>query len=80
MTGVQTCALPIYDSRPVREAVEAIYRAYDLFGEASKVLNKQQMQEEAEAKALEVKEQSKKSSLLMGLKLAAEDEEKSDDE
>jgi len=68
------------DSRPVREAVEAIYRAYDLFGEASKVLNKQQMQEEAEAKALEVKEQSKKSSLLMGLKLAAEDEEKSDDE
>ena len=47
------------DSRPVREAVESVYRAYDMFGEAAKVLNKQKMQEEAEAQALEVKEKNK---------------------
>ncbi len=53
------------DSRPVREAIEAIYRAYDMMGEAAKVLNKQKMQEEAEEKATEIKEKNKKSSLEM---------------
>lgn len=63
------------DSRPVREAIEAIYRAYDMMGEAAKVLNKQKMQEEAEEKAIEVKDKAKKSSLLDALILASEDEE-----
>jgi hypothetical protein len=66
----------VLDSRPVREAVEAIYRAYDMIGEASKVLNKQHMQEQAEEQALEVKEKNKgkKSSLLFGLRLVASEE------
>ena len=65
----------VLDSRPVREAVEAIYRAYDMMGEAGKVLNKQRMQEDAEEKAFEVKEKNKgkKSSILAGLNLAAEE-------
>jgi hypothetical protein len=69
-------------SRPVREGVEAIYRAYNLLGEASKALNKQRMQEEAEEQALEVKDKNKKksSSVLFGLALAAEDEEDDDEE
>jgi hypothetical protein len=68
----------VLDSRPVREAVEAIYRAYDMMGEAAKVLNKQHMQEEAEEQATEVKEKNKgkKSSILAGLNFAAaEDDE-----
>jgi hypothetical protein len=65
----------VLDSRPVREAVEAIYRAYDLMGEAAKVLNKQHMQEQAEEQAVEIKDKNKKkSSALFGLNLAAEDE------
>jgi hypothetical protein len=65
------------DSRPVREAVESVYRAYDMFGEAAKVLNKQRMQEEAEEQALEVKEKNKKksSSVLFGLTIASDDED-----
>ena len=67
----------VLDSRPVREAVEAIYRAYDMMGEAGKVLNKQRMQEDAEEKAFEVKEKNKgkKSSILAGLNLAAEEDD-----
>jgi len=63
----------VLDSRPVREAVESIFRAYDMMGEAAKLLSKQHMQEEAEAKATEVKEKNKKSSLLMGLSIAGEE-------
>ena len=65
------------DSRQVREAVEAIYRAYDQLGAAAKVLGKQQMQEEAEEEALKVKDKGgkKKGSLLDGLVLASDDEE-----
>ena len=60
------------DSRPVREAVEAIYRAYDMLGLAAKVLGKQQMQEDAEEEAIKVKEKGKKKgSLLDSLALAA---------
>jgi len=61
------------DSRPVREAVEAIYRAYDLLGQAAKVLGKQQMQEQAEEDAVKQKEKGKKKkgSLLDDLSLAA---------
>ena len=51
----------ILDTRPVREAVESIYRSYDMMGEAAKVLNKQNMQEEAEEKAVEVKNKKKSS-------------------
>jgi ribosomal protein L37AE/L43A len=59
------------DSRPVREAVEAIYRAYDLLGQAAKVLGKQQMQEQAEEDAVKQKEKGKKKgSLLDSLVLA----------
>ena len=36
----------VNDTRPVREAVEAIFRAADLFDEATKTLNKQHQQEE----------------------------------
>jgi hypothetical protein len=64
----------VLDSRPVREAVEAIYRAYDLMGEAAKVLNKQHIQEQAEEKAIEVKEKNnKKSSVLFSLSLVGEE-------
>lgn len=63
----------VLDSRPVREAVEAIYRAYDLMGEAAKVLNKQHMQEQAEEQATEIKNKGKKSSLLFSLALAGEE-------
>jgi|SRR5271157_212677 len=60
------------DTRAVREAVEAIFRAYDLLGCAAKVLGKQQMQEDAEAEAVKVKEKGskKKGSLLDCLVLA----------
>jgi hypothetical protein len=51
------------DTRPVREAVDSIYKVYQLMGEATKVLNKQLMQEEAEKTAVEVKEKGKKSSV-----------------
>jgi hypothetical protein len=65
------------DSRPVREAIEAIYRAYDMMGEAAKVLNKQKMQEDAEEKAIEIKDtnKGKKSSLLDSLVFASEAED-----
>jgi hypothetical protein len=63
----------VLDSRPVREAIESVYRAYDMMGEAAKVLNKLNMQEESEAAALEVKEKNKKSSLLFGLNVADEE-------
>ena len=60
------------DSRPVREAVEAIYRAYGLLGTAAKVLGKQDMQEKAEADAIELKGKAKKKgNLLDSLVLAA---------
>jgi len=63
----------VLDSRPVREAVESVYRAYDMMGEAAKVLNKLNMQEESEAAALEVKDKNKKGSLLDSLILAGEE-------
>ena len=70
----------VLDSRPVREAVEAIYRAYDLMGEAAKVLNKQHMQEQAEEQATEIKNKGKKSSsMLFGLALAADEEDDKDE-
>jgi hypothetical protein len=68
-------ATEVLDSRPVREAIEAIYRAYDMMGEAAKVLNKLYMQEQAEEQATAVKEKNKKSSLLGGLTIASEDED-----
>jgi len=66
----------VNDSRMVREAVEAIFLAYDLLGQAAKVLGKQEMQEKAEEEAVKVKEKSKKSSILGDLILAAEEEER----
>jgi hypothetical protein len=62
------------DTRPVREAVEAIFRAADMFGEAVKVLNKQDMQEKSEEEAAKIKADNKgrgKSSSLGGLMFAA---------
>jgi hypothetical protein len=58
----------VNDSRPVREAVEGIYKAGDMFDEAVKVFAKQQSQEESEEAAAKVK--GKKSSFL-GLSVAA---------
>lgn len=54
---------------PVRNFVESIYKAYSLCDDAVKTLNKQEMQEKAEAEAAEIKKQNKKSSLL-GLSVA----------
>jgi hypothetical protein len=65
----------VNDSRPVREAVESIYKSMDMFGEAIKTINKLMMAEEAEEQAIAVKEKNKKSSSLLGLALAAEDSE-----
>jgi hypothetical protein len=61
----------VNDTRPVREAVEAIFRAADMFDEATKTLNKQDQQEKNEAEAAEIKAKNKKSSSLGGLALAA---------
>lgn len=60
------------DTRPVREAVESIYRAHDMFGEAIKTLGKQQMAEEAEKAAMAAKQApaKKASSKLFGLSIA----------
>jgi len=62
-------------SRPVREAVEAIFRAGDMFDEAVKVLNKQEIQEESAAEAEKIKDakgsKGKQSSVFGGLKLVA---------
>lgn len=60
----------VNDTRAVREAVEAIFRAADMFDEATKTLNKQLQQEESEAAAQEIKAKNKKSSYA-GLALAA---------
>jgi hypothetical protein len=60
----------VNDTRPVREAVESIFRSADMFDEATKALNKQQQQEESEAAAQEIKAKNKKSSYA-GLALAA---------
>lgn len=60
----------VNDTRPVREAVEGIFRVADMFDEATKALNKQHQQEESEAAAAEIKAKNKKSS-LEGLALAA---------
>ena len=58
----------VNDTRPVREAVEAIFRAADMFDEAVKVLSKMQMQEESEAEAAKIKDQNKgKKSSFLGL-------------
>lgn len=54
---------------PVRNFVETIYKAYSLCDDAVKTLNKQQMQEDAEKEAAEIKKNNKKSSLL-GLTVA----------
>jgi len=62
----------VNDTRAVREAVEAIFRAADMFDEATKTLNKQHQQEESEAAAAEIKEKNKgKKSSFDGLALAA---------
>jgi hypothetical protein len=62
----------VNDTRPVREAVEAIFRAADLFDEATKTLNKQDQQEKSEAEAAKVKSENKgKKSNLGGLAVAA---------
>lgn len=65
----------VNDSRPVREAVESIFRAAGMFDEATKTLNKQLMQEEAEQEAAKIKEENKgkKSSLFGGLTIADEE-------
>ena len=60
----------VNDTRPVREAVEAIFRAADMFDEATKTLNKQDQQEKSEAEAAEIKAKNKKSS-FGGLAFAA---------
>lgn len=60
----------VNDTRAVREAVESIFRAADMFDEATKTLNKQQQQEESEAAAQDIKAKNKKSSFA-GLALAA---------
>jgi hypothetical protein len=65
----------VNDQRAVREAVEAIFRAGDMFDEAIKTLNKQVAQEESDAEAAKVKEKGKKEASLYGLSLAAEEEE-----
>jgi hypothetical protein len=62
----------VNDTRAVREAVESIFRAADMFDEATKALSKQHQQEESEAAAAEVREKSKgKKSSYEGLALAA---------
>jgi hypothetical protein len=62
----------VNDTRPVREAVEAIFRAADMFDEAVKVLSKMQMQEESEVEAAKIKDQNKgKKSSFLGLSIAA---------
>ena len=61
----------VNDTRVVREAVEAIFRAADLMGGALKALGKQHEQEESEAAAQEIKAKNKKSSIAGGLSLAA---------
>jgi hypothetical protein len=61
----------VNDSRPVREAVEAIFRAADMFDEATKALSKQDQQEKSEAEAAEIVKAKKKSSSFEGLALAA---------
>lgn len=60
----------VNDTRPVREAVEGIFRAADAFDEAVKTLNKQDQQEKSEAEAAEIKAKNKKSS-FGGLTFAA---------
>ena len=62
----------VNDTRAVREAVESIFRAADMFDEATKALSKQHQQEESEAAAAEVREKTKgKKSSFEGLALAA---------
>jgi hypothetical protein len=62
----------VNDTRAVREAVEAIFRAADMFDEATKTLSKQHQQEESEAAAAVVREKTKgKKSSFEGLALAA---------
>jgi hypothetical protein len=62
----------VNDTRPVREAVEAIFRAADLFNEATKVLSKQQAQVESEEAAAKIKAENKgKKSSFLGLAIAA---------
>lgn len=70
----------VNETRPVREAVEAIFRAADLFNEATKTLSRQNQQEVTEAEAIakndaevEHKNKGKKSSLLGGLDVASEE-------
>lgn len=63
----------VNDTRPVREAVEAIFRAADMFDEATKAFNKQDQQEKNEEEAAEIKAKNKKSSFA-GLTLAAASE------
>jgi hypothetical protein len=60
----------VNDQRPVREAVEGIFRAADGFDGATKLLVKQLTQEEGEAKA---QEESTKKKAVASLNIAAED-------
>src|SRR5271157_2953455 len=59
----------VNDSRPVREAVEGIFRAADMFDAATKTLAKQDQQEKSEAEAAEIKAKSTKKSSFEGLAL-----------
>jgi len=61
----------VNDTRAVREAVEAIFRAADLFDEATKVLSKQDQQEKSEEEAAKIKADNKKKSSFGGLAVAA---------
>ncbi len=54
---------------PVRNFVESIYKAYSLCEDATKTLNKAELQAKAEEEAAEIKAKNKKSSLL-GLSVA----------
>jgi hypothetical protein len=62
----------VNDTRPVREAVESIYKSMDMFGEAIKTISKMMMAEEAEAEAMAIKEKNTaKKSAFLGLALVA---------
>ena len=64
----------VNDTRPVREAVESIFQAANLFNDATKTLNKQLMQEQQTEEAIKIKENnSKKKSSFGGLAIASEE-------
>jgi hypothetical protein len=60
------CLTTVNETRPVRDAVEAIFHAAKAFAEASKVLNKQCQQEKFDEEAEVAKLKEKKSSRMLG--------------